>query len=325
MRPLARQGGDRGRDWRRRQDSGREPLCRPARRLPLHPRRIERRHPRQGHAPCRGEGADRRACRPRRFACRCARRGHHHQGRMGASSGRARRSPGSRRARPRSSRAFSFLPTSISRRSDRERVLKRLDAKLDAELRAKLAPLMALSEASDLSGLARGLAYQLTENLGVLRRDSGVRGDQSARPGGARPAAQIRRAIRRLQRLHPSFAQARGGRSAADAVGAPFRSRARLRCRYAARAPAAGPDLGRGGQVIPEPYWRTAGFHVAGTRAVRIDMLERLSDLIRARIACGAAEGGDAAPTGATGDGGFRVVPELMSVVGCSGEEFARS
>ena len=27
-------------------------------------------------------------------------------------------------------------------------------------------------------------------------------------------------------------------------------------------------------------------------------------------------------PAGATGDGGFRVVPELMSVVGCSGEEF---
>jgi len=73
---------------------------------------------------------------------------------------------------------------------------------------------------------------------------------------------------------------------------------------------------------IPEPYWRAAGFHVAGNRAVRIDMLERLSDLIRARIAYRAAEGGVAPPTGATGDGGFRVVPELMSVVGCSGEEF---
>jgi ATP-dependent RNA helicase SUPV3L1/SUV3 len=61
---------------------------------------------------------------------------------------------------------------------------------------------------------------------------------------------------------------------------------------------------------------------VAGTRAVRIDMLERLSDLIRARIAYRSAEGGVAPPTGATGDGGFRVAPELMSVVGCSGEEF---
>ena len=90
-----------------------------------------------------------------------------------------------------------------------------------------------------------------------------------------------------------------------------------------ARPPAARPDLGRGGQAHPEPYWRAAGFHVAGTRAVRIDMLERLSDLIRARIAFRAAEGGEAARRAATGDGGFRVVPELMSVVGCSGEEFA--
>ncbi|HLB06675.1 MAG TPA: helicase, partial [Alphaproteobacteria bacterium] len=77
------------------------------------------------------------------------------------------------------------------------------------------------------------------------------------------------------------------------------------------------------GTHTPEPYWRAAGFHVAGSRAVRIDMLERLSDLIRARIAFRVADGSATAPTGATGDGGFRVVPELMSVVGCSGEEFA--
>jgi hypothetical protein len=76
------------------------------------------------------------------------------------------------------------------------------------------------------------------------------------------------------------------------------------------------------GSAIPEPYWRAAGFYVAGSRAVRIDMLERLSDLIRTRVAFRAAEGVEA-PAGATGDGGFRVVPELMSVVGCSGEEFA--
>ena len=54
------------------------------------------------------------------------------------------------------------------------------------------------------------------------------------------------------------------------------------------------------GGAIPEPYWRAAGFYVAGSRAVRIDMLERLSDLIRARIAFRAAEGSEA-PPGATG------------------------
>ena len=74
---------------------------------------------------------------------------------------------------------------------------------------------------------------------------------------------------------------------------------------------------------IPEPYWHAAGFQVAGARAIRIDMLERLSDLIRARVSWRQVEGGAAAPSGATGDGGFRAAPELMSVVGCSGEDFA--
>ena len=74
---------------------------------------------------------------------------------------------------------------------------------------------------------------------------------------------------------------------------------------------------------VPEPYWHAAGFQIAGTRAVRIDMLERLSDLIRSRVTWRPVEGGAAAPSGATGDGGFRVTSELMSVVGCSGEDFA--
>ena len=41
--------------------------------------------------------------------------------------------------------------------SDRERVLRRLETWLDAELHAKLKPLVWLAEATNLSGLARGL------------------------------------------------------------------------------------------------------------------------------------------------------------------------
>ena len=98
-------------------------------------------------------------------------------------------------------------------------------------------------------------------------------------------------------------------------------------------------------QRLPEPYWHAAGFQLAGTRAVRIDMLERLSDLIRARVGFRTARaeaeiGGEPprtrlatadakeappikVPSGAIGDGSFRASPELMSVVGCSGEDFA--
>ncbi|GFO83567.1 MAG: hypothetical protein A49_31940 [Methyloceanibacter sp.] len=282
---------------------------------------------------------------------------------------------------------------------DRERVAMRLDAWLAAHLDAKLKPLMALSAAEDLTGLARGLAFRITENLGVLRRE-GAADDIKALDQSDR--AQLRKYGVRFGAfnlyfpalLKPAAAELllllwalHGGREyGIDVDAMPERPQQGL-----TSVPA--------DQALPEPYWRAAGFHVAGNRAVRIDMLERLSDLIRARVtwrqapeapapeasapeapapevtavvspavealtseaegaevpaapspepagepagartasADGGGSGTDTAPApaaatspkppagpwGATGDGGFRVVPELMSMVGCSGEEFA--
>jgi ATP-dependent RNA helicase SUPV3L1/SUV3 len=207
--------------------------------------------------------------------------------------------------------------------SDRERLLKRLEAWLQAELHGKLKPLIALSEASDFSGLARGLAYQLTENLGVLRREAASQEikalDQTAR-------AQLRNYGVRFGAFNV-YIPALLKPAAADLVLLLWALHAGRDHGLEPEALPARPQQGltsiEAEKHIPEPYWRAAGFHVTGSRAVRIDMLERLSDLIRARIAFRTAEGSAKVPTGATGDGGFRVVPELMSVVGCSGEEFA--
>lgn len=218
---------------------------------------------------------------------------------------------------------------------DRERVAARLEAWLAAYLDAKLKPLIALSEAQDLTGLARGLAFRLTENLGVLRRDTAAPEikalDQADRgqlrkygirfgafnlyfPALLKPAAA--ELLLQLWALHA------GQEHGLDAEALPERPQQGLTSVIADPA-------------IPEPYWRAAGFHVAGNRAVRIDMLERLSDLIRMRVTWRAvqtagtpsneanAAGAAPAPSGASGDGGFRVVPELMSMVGCSGDEFA--
>ena len=184
--------------------------------------------------------------------------------------------------------------------ADRERVLKRLEAWLDAELRGKLAPLIVLSEASDLSGLARGLAYQLTENLGVLRRETASAEikalDQAAR-------AQLRKYGARFGAFNvyiPALLKA----AAADLVLMLWALHSGREHGFEEDALPARPQQGltsvEAGNV-PEAYWRAAGFHVAGNRAVRIDMLERLSDLIRARIAYKSAEGGVAPPTGSHG------------------------
>ena len=207
---------------------------------------------------------------------------------------------------------------------DRERVAARLDAWLAAHLDAKLKPLIALSEAQDLTGLARGLAFRLTETLGVLRRETAAEEikalDQADRgqlrkygvrfgafnlyfPALLKPAAA--ELLLLLWALHAGEEHGLGADSLPE-------------------RPQQGLTSVAADKSVPESYWRAAGFHVAGNRAVRIDMLERLSDLIRARVSWRPAEdgAGDAPPAGATGDGGFRVVPELMSMVGCSGEEF---
>ena len=207
--------------------------------------------------------------------------------------------------------------------ADRERLLKRLEARLKAEIDDRLKLLMELSQASDLSGLARGLAYQLTENLGMLRREAASAEikalDQAAR-------AQLRKFGVRFGAFNV-YIPALLKPAAADLVLLLWSIHSGPDHGLDAEALPARPQQGltsvEAAEHIPEPYWRAAGFHIAGSRAVRIDMLERLSDLIRARVAFRAAEGSVTPPTGATGDGGFRVVPELMSVVGCSGEEFA--
>ena len=49
-------------------------------------------------------------------------------------------------------------------------VQARLDLWLKAHLEKLLGPLFALASAEDITGIARGVAFQLTEALGVLER-----------------------------------------------------------------------------------------------------------------------------------------------------------
>ena len=68
--------------------------------------------------------------------------------------------------------------------------------------------------------------------------------------------------------------------------------------------------------------YRTAGYRVCGTRAVRVDILERLADLIRPALAWRPG-GAGAKPPGAIESFGFTVTVGMTSLAGCSGEDFA--
>ncbi len=229
---------------------------------------------------------------------------------------------------------------------DRERAVERLEAWLAALLALRLQPLLGLSGAGDLSGLARGLAFRLAESYGVLRRDA-VAAELKTLDQGER--AKLRRYGVRFGAFNiyiPTLLKP----AAADLLlllwALHFGRRHGIEAESLAPRPQGGLTSVPADRQLPEPYWHAAGFQLAGTRAVRIDMLERLSDLIRARVSWRAAQAASAAvtedpspeatasdgamkaqpvaaPSGAIGDGSFRASPELMSVVGCSGEDFA--
>ncbi len=55
---------------------------------------------------------------------------------------------------------------------DREKIQSRLDTWLTSHVADKLKPLVDLSKADDVTGLARGIAFRLKENFGVLKRDA---------------------------------------------------------------------------------------------------------------------------------------------------------
>jgi ATP-dependent RNA helicase SUPV3L1/SUV3 len=203
---------------------------------------------------------------------------------------------------------------------DKEKVQERLNAWIAEIIGERLKPLVDLGQAKDVAGLARGIAFRLSENLGILRRDSvaeEVRAlDQPARaqlrgygvrfgafniyfPALLKPAA-VELALTLWLLKH-------GAESGLDPANAPTLPRPGLTSLPVDNA-------------LPPAFYRVAGFHPCGVRAVRIDMLERLADLIRPLVAWrpDPANAANPAPKGATGDGGFRVTSDMMSILGCS-------
>lgn len=205
---------------------------------------------------------------------------------------------------------------------DQERVLERLGEWLSSHIDELLKPLADMTKADDITGLARGVAFQLSENLGFLRRESVAEDirvlDQDARGQlrkyGVRFGAfniymplLLKPAASDLVLLLWALYSGAEEEITPDSLPEPPRQG----LTSAATDPA-----------IPEAVYRMAGFHLCGPRVVRIDMLERLADMIRPLVAWRTSMEGDA-PDGATGNGGFRVQPDMMSIVGCSGDDFA--
>ncbi len=205
----------------------------------------------------------------------------------------------------------------------RDRVQARIDLWLSTHVGTLLKPLFDLQSAESLSAPARGIAFRLAENFGTLERsvvaDDVKSLDQDARAGlralGVRFGAYHIYAPALLKPAPSSllamlWALKNGG---LDVPG--LADLARLAASGRTSVPVE--------PSYPPALYQIVGYKVAGTRAVRIDILERLADIIRPLLAWRPTTDQPEPPEGAINGFGFTQTVAMTSLLGCSGEDFA--
>ena len=201
----------------------------------------------------------------------------------------------------------------------REHVVARVERFVNYHISTVLKPLDDLSRAEDLQGLAKGLAFQLVENLGVLfRRD--VTDDVKSLDQEAR--ASIRRYGVRFGAYH-IFMPALLKPAPAELITLLWALR-----NDGLDKPGYGdliPVLAAGRtSVVTDPsfertFYKLAGFRFLGKRAVRIDILERLADLIRPLLQWKPGTGNR--PDGAYDGRRFTTTTAMLSILGATPDD----
>ncbi|MGS4943883.1 helicase-related protein [Meridianimarinicoccus sp. RP-17] len=182
-----------------------------------------------------------------------------------------------------------------------QKVERRLQHFIDRKIAALFEPLLALQNDETLTGLARGFAFRMVEAQGILPR-----------AGVAAEVKELDQDARGALRKH-------GIRFGQFTVFQPLLLKpAPTRLRLVLWSLAAGldefPESPPPGLVtvpvrdgMPDGYHTMSGYHAAGERAIRIDMLERLADMVR----------------GQDTRGGFEATPDMLSITGMTLEQFA--
>ena len=211
--------------------------------------------------------------------------------------------------------ADDHLPAALA-----ESVETRLNLWTSTQIEGLLKPLFDLQNATDLDGIARGLAFQLVEHLGRV------------------PRRQVLNDVRSLDQDARAVLRRYGVRFGAFHIYLPILLKpaasgllATLWAAKAGQTDAAGvaeiPQLSASGRTsiaidpsFERQLYGVCGFYLAGNRAVRIDILERLADMIRPLTSW--RPGSGEKPEGAVDGGGFSVTVDMTSLLGCAGEDF---
>ena len=201
----------------------------------------------------------------------------------------------------------------------RDKVVARAERFVKYQAETLLKPLFDLKDADQLSGTARGIAFRLVENFGVLNRrdvaDEVKSLDQDAR-------AALRRLGVRFGAFHV-FVPALLKPAPAGLVTLLWALQNDGKDKPGFGDVVNALASGRTSVVVDgefEPvFYRLAGYRSLGRRAVRVDILERLADLIRPALGWRAGTG--PRPDGAYDGAAFTVTPAMMSILGATAED----
>jgi len=182
-----------------------------------------------------------------------------------------------------------------------EKVRRRLTHFIDRRITAQFEPLLALKNDETLTGITKGVAFQIVEAMGII------------------PRAVVADDIKSLDQDQRGLLRKHGIRFGQFTIfqhlmlkPAPTRLRLVLWSLAAdlqefPEAPPAGLVTVPALPGAPEGYYAHAGYRLAGDRSIRIDMLERLADMIR----------------GQDTRAGFEGNADMLSITGLTLEQFA--
>lgn len=182
-----------------------------------------------------------------------------------------------------------------------QKVERRLQHFIDRKVATLFEPLLALQNDDTLTGLARGFAFRMVEANGVLPRD------------------QVANEVKALDQESRGALRKHGIRFGQFTVflplllkPAPTRLRLVLWSLFKnldefPESPPPGLVTVPARSDAPDGYHTMSGYRAAGERAIRIDMLERLADMLRAQDT----------------RGGFEATPDMLSITGMTLEQFA--
>lgn len=201
----------------------------------------------------------------------------------------------------------------------REKVQARADRYAAFQVEQLLKPLTDLKGAEHLTGIARGIAYRLVEQFGIVDRRSIAEDmkslDQEGRGG-------LRRLGVRFGAYHifvPTLLKPAPAGLVTLLWALKNDGKDRPGFGDVVHLLASGRTSVVVDAAFDKQFYALAGFRILGRRAVRIDILERLADLIRPALAWRPGTG--ARPEGGFDGNAFIATPAMMSILGANSDD----